>query len=120
LDLIKLDKLFSQDGCTQGVLRKALLSSDKSFIDQVARAQLFDPIFTRRDACEVYMIILAGLRINLPPLHKLRTIIDPDRTAFPGDYAFAKCFERRKHSLRLDPRDDAQTGEMCDDGQSKN
>jgi hypothetical protein len=96
LDLIKVDKLFSQDSCTQSVLRKALLSSDKSFNDQVARAQLFDQSYTRRDACEIYMIVLAGLRINLPPLHKLRAIIDPDRTAFPGDYAFDKCFERLK------------------------
>ena len=111
LDLIKLDKLFSQDSCTQTVLRKALLSSDKSFNDQVARAQLFKPSFTRRDACEVYMIILAGLRTKLPPLHKLRTIIDPDRTAFPGDYAFDRCFERRKKVLRSDPCDDGQTGE---------
>jgi hypothetical protein len=113
LELIKLDKLFSQDSCTQSVLRKALLSSDKLFNDQVARAQLFVPTFNRRDACEFYMMILAGLRINLPPLHKLRAIIDPDRTAFTGDYAFEKCFERRKRGLRLDSSDDEQSGETC-------
>jgi hypothetical protein len=108
LDLIKLDKLFCQDSCTQSVLRKALLSSDKSFNDQVARAQLFNPGFTRRHACEVYMVVLAGLRIDLPPLEKLKAIIDPDKTTFPGAYAFEKCFERRKKGLRLNPCDDAQ------------
>jgi len=106
LELIKLDKLFSQDSCTQSVLRKALLSSDKSFNDQVARAQLFNPSFSRRHACEVYMVFLAVLRINLPPLHKVRAIIDPDGKEFLGLYAFEKCFERRKRGLRLDPGDD--------------
>lgn len=102
LTLIKLDKLFCQDSCTKNVLQKALLGGDKLFVDQVARAQLFKPNFSRRDACEIYMILLAGLRVKLPPLHELRPILDPDGTAFPGDYAFEKCFERLKKDLQLD------------------
>ena len=100
--MIKLDKLFLLDSCTEQVLGKALLSADKSFNDQLARAQRFKPVFTRRDACEFYMILLAGLQINLPPYFKLRMILDPDCTTFPGNYAFQKCFERRKKQIFSD------------------
>src|SRR5438876_6248895 len=99
LDLIKLDKLFLLDSCTEQVLGKALLSGDKAFNDQLARAQLFKPVFTRRDACEIYMILLAGLRINLPSYVKLRMILDPECKTFPGNYDFQKCFERRKKQI---------------------
>lgn len=101
LTLIKLDKLFLLDSCTQDVLQKALLSGDQSFNDQVARAQLFKPRFTRRDGCEVYMVILVALRLKLPPLAQLRMVLDPDGTAFPKTYDFEKCFERRKRTVRL-------------------
>jgi hypothetical protein len=99
LDLIKIDKLFLLDSCTQGVLRKALSSSDRAFSDQVARAQLFKPRFDRRAACELYLYVFS-LRIELPPIAKLRVILDPDGTAFPKTYDFEKCYERRKSEIR--------------------
>jgi hypothetical protein len=88
LDLIKIDKLFLLDSCTQGVLRRALSSGDRAFSDQVARAQLFKPRFDRRAACELYLYVLFSLRIELPPIAKLRVILDPDGTAFPKTYDF--------------------------------
>ena len=111
LALIKLDNLFCQDGCTKSVLQKGLLSSDKAFNDQVARAQLFKPSFNRRDACEIYMLLLAGLGVKLPPMFKLKSIVDPDATTFPGDYAFEKCFERLKKGIQPDSIDDIRIDE---------
>jgi hypothetical protein len=100
LDLIKVDKLFLFDSCTQDTLQKGLLSGDKLFNDQVARAQLFKPKFSRRQACEIYMLLLAAARVPLPPLHKLKTILDPSGESFPGLYDFEKCFERRQKEIR--------------------
>jgi len=104
LDLVKIDKLFLLDSCTQGVLQKAILSGDKGFNDQVARAQLFTPQFSRRAACELYLYLLFGLGIDLPPVFKLRRLLDPDGTTFPRTYDFDKCYERRKSEVRVLPR----------------
>jgi hypothetical protein len=100
LDLVKIDKLFLLDNCTQDVLQKALLSGDKLFTEQLARAQLFKPTFTRRQACEIYMLFLAGSQVRLPTLARLKMVLDPDGESFPGRYDFEKCFERRQREVQ--------------------
>ena len=99
LDLVKIDKLFLFDSCTQSVLQRGLLSGNMYFNGQLARAQGFKPQFGRRAACELYLYMLLGHRMELPSISKLRTLIDPDGTTFPRTYDFEKCYERRKREV---------------------
>jgi len=100
LDLVKVDKLFLIDTCTQEVISKAILENDRRFIEQLARAENYKPVFTHRDACQIYLYILFLLRIKLPTIYKLRGVLDPEGTEFRGNYGFEKFVERRRNEIQ--------------------
>jgi hypothetical protein len=98
LDLVRVDRLFMLDRCTQEVLREAVLGNNQPFMKRLARIERSRPRFRRRQACEFYFYALALLGIR-PRLARLRLFIDPDGEAFPRLYDFDKCFERRRDDL---------------------
>lgn len=101
LDLVKLDKLFQTDACTQEVLRKAALENDYGFSEKLSGAIEYRAQFTRRHAFQVYFYGLFALGIELPKIFELQTTLDPEGTEFPGDYGFERYLERRRKDLTL-------------------
>jgi hypothetical protein len=96
LDLVRIDRLFLVDSCTQDVIRRAVLENDNSFTSRLGRIE--QPKFGRRHACEWYFYTLAIFGLQ-PPLDRLRLVIDPEDKAFPKLYDFSKCFERRRKEI---------------------
>ena len=103
LDLVKLDKLFLTDACTQEVLRKAALEHDYGFSERLSGAIEYKAEFTRRHAFQVYFYGLFALGIELPSVFKLQMTLDPEGSEFPGDYGFERFFERRRKDLTFLP-----------------
>ena len=101
LDLVKLDKLFLTDACTQEVLRKAALENDCGFSGKLSGAIEYKAQFTRRHAFQVYFYGLFALGIELPLVFKLQMTLDPEGSEFPGDYGFERFFQRRRKDLDL-------------------
>ena len=93
LDLIRIDRLFLVDACSQNVLRQVSMANDKAFTARLGRIESARPKFGRREACEFYFYTLALFRLRPSP--RLRLAIDPKDKAFPKMYDFSKCFERR-------------------------
>src|SRR5450755_1813142 len=54
LDLIKVDKLFLHDRCTENLIKKAGLQNDRAFMRQLARAQVFVPKLSTREIQRLY------------------------------------------------------------------
>jgi hypothetical protein len=99
LDLVRIDKLFLQDRCAQEVIRNAALRNDQQFMDQLAKAQKYQPRLHRRDLLHLYfavLFILEELGHPLPRIDELQRLLDPPATLFKGLYAFEKDLQRRR------------------------
>ena len=64
LALIRADKLFLVDRCTQAVIRNAGLENDQQFMNELARAQGYQPRIRRRDLLHIYFDLLSFGRVR--------------------------------------------------------
>ena len=97
LDLVKVDKLFLQDPCTQSVIRQASLQNDREFLGQLANAQRYQPVLRTRDLFHIYFYVLflwEELGQALPRMDELQRLLDPRGTKFVGVYAFERDLQR--------------------------
>jgi hypothetical protein len=103
LDLIKVDKLFVQDPCTQSVIKQAALQNDQEFVVQLANAQKYKAVLRSRDLFHLYFYVLflcEELGQSLPRIDELQRLLDPNGTKFEGPYAFERDFQRRRVEFR--------------------
>jgi hypothetical protein len=99
LDLVKADKLFLPDRCTQNVIRDAGLRNDQQFIGRLAGAQKYQPRLRRRDLIHIYFNLLFVLELAgqpLPRMDELQRLVDPEGREFGGVYAFEKDLQRQR------------------------
>ncbi len=112
LDLVKVDKLFLQDPCTQNVIRQAALQNDQEFLVQLANAQKYQPALRSRDLFHLYFYVLffwEGLGQSIPRINELQRLLDPRGTKYEGPYAFERDLQRRR----------SEFWEMLSDGDSE-
>ena len=69
LDLIRIDRLFLVDACTQNVLRQVSMGNDKAFTARLGRIESARPKFGRREACEFYFYMFGA--VPAPPIAKI-------------------------------------------------
>jgi hypothetical protein len=99
LDLVKADKLFLLDRCTQNVIRDAGLRNDKQFMVRLADAQRYQPRLRRRDLIHVYfnlLFLLERVGQQLPRIDELQRLVDPHGREFGGLYAFERDLQRQR------------------------
>ena len=100
LDLVKVDKLFLHDNCTEKVIRDAELMNDHSFLQQLARAQNYQPKIRVRDVQHLYFYLLFLLEqlgsTHLPTEYELWRILDPHAREYDSQDAFERDFQRRR------------------------
>jgi hypothetical protein len=103
LDLIKVDKLFLHDSCAEKVIRDAGLRNDYSFLQQLARAQTYQPKLRVREIQHLYFYSLFLLEqegnMCLPTGHKLWRILDPRGREYDSLDAFERDFQRRRKAF---------------------
>jgi hypothetical protein len=99
LNLVRADKLFLQDRCTQNVIRQAGLRNDVQFMARLAGAQQYQPWLYRRDLIHIYFTLLFTLELGgqpLPRIDELQRLVDPEGRVFAGLYAFEKDLQRQR------------------------
>jgi hypothetical protein len=99
LDLVKADKLFLTDRCTQKVIRDAGLRNDQQFMGRLASAQKYQPRLRRRDLVRIYfnlLFLLEWAGQPLPRIDELQRLVDPEGREFGGIYAFEKDLQRQR------------------------
>jgi hypothetical protein len=94
LDLIKVDKLFLHDSCTENVLKKAEREDDRHFLRQVARAMEYEPKIGAKTPHRLYLFTLFGLSMKPSDLIKTQHQTDPQGKIFKGIYSFERFVER--------------------------
>jgi hypothetical protein len=103
LGLVRADKLFLQDRCSQAVIRNAGLQNDQQFLDELARAQKFQPQLHRRDLVHIYfhwLFFTEAMGQSLPRCDELQRLLDPNGTIFEGLYAFERDLQRQREHFR--------------------
>jgi hypothetical protein len=105
LGLVRADKLFLQDRCTQAAIRDAGLQNDQQFMNELAHAQRFQARLGRRDLLHIYfdlLFLLEELGQTLPRIDELQRLLDPHGNIYEGLYAFERDLQRRrKHFIKL-------------------
>ena len=99
LDLIKVDKLFLHDSCTENVIKGAELINDHSFLQQLARAQNYQPKLRVREIQHLYfylLFLLEQMGTRLPKGYELWRILDPRAREYDSLDAFERDFQRRR------------------------
>jgi hypothetical protein len=102
LSLIKVDKLFLQDSCCAGTIRKATLQGDQDFIRRLRNALEYKPRLRRRDAFHVYcytLLLLESWGVVLPTLNELWSTLDPCGIEYDSLSAFERDFQRRRRDF---------------------
>jgi len=102
LDLVKVDKLFLHDPCTEKVIREAELRNDRPFLEQLARAQTYRPKLRAREVHRLYFYLLFMLEsqgMQLPTEHELWRVVDPHGREYESLGAFERDFQRRKEAF---------------------
>jgi hypothetical protein len=99
LDLVKIDKLFLHDCCTEKVIRQAEFQNDQRFIEQLARAQEYQPKLSVRTVHHLYfymLFLIEKQRMPVPSLHELWRVLDPHGREYDSLSAFERDFQRRR------------------------
>jgi hypothetical protein len=99
VDLVRADKLFLMDRCTQNVIRDAGLRNDQPFMGRLASAQKYQPRLRRRDLIHIYLYLLFLLELAgqpLPRIDELQRLVDPEGREFEGIYAFERNLQRQR------------------------
>lgn len=102
LDLIKVDKLFLHDHCTENLIKKAELQNDHAFMKQLARAQTFVPRLSAREMQRLYfyqLFLMEQAGMQLPTQHELWRILDPRGRQYRSLSAFERDFQRRRKAF---------------------
>lgn len=102
LDLIKVDKLFLHDRCTENLIKKAELQNDRAFMKQLARAQIFVPKLSTREIQRLYfyqLFLMEQAGVQLPTQHELWRILDPRGRQYRSLSAFERDFQRRRKAF---------------------
>jgi hypothetical protein len=102
LDLIKIDKLFLHDSCTQHLIKKAELQNDHAFMKQLARAQTYETRLSVREMQRLYfyqLFLMEQRGISLPTQHELWRVLDPQGRQYRSLSAFEKDFQRRRKAF---------------------
>jgi hypothetical protein len=97
--LVRADRLFLQDRCTQEVIRKAALENNQQFMNELAAAQKYQARLRRRDLLHIYfdfLFILEMFGQALPRIDELQRLLDPHGTIYKGDYAFERDLQRQR------------------------
>src|SRR5271169_4115255 len=99
LELVKADKLFLSDRCTQNAIRDAGLRNDQPFMGRLASAQKYQPRLRRRDLIHIYFSLLFLLERAgqpLPRIDELQRLVDSEGREFGGIYAFERDLQRQR------------------------
>ena len=102
LDLVKIDKLFLHDACTQRVIKEAELRNDRSFMEQLARAMEYRPKLSSRMVYHLYfyvLFLLEKLGAQLPTMYELWQVLDPHGREYDSLSAFERDFQRRREAF---------------------
>ena len=103
LDLVKVDRMFLHDPCTEAVIKKAELLNDHSFLDQLARAQEYKFKLKVRSLHHLYFHVLFLMEQNGPPLptlHELSRVLDPHGREYESLESFERDFQRRREDFQ--------------------
>ncbi len=99
LNLVRADKLFLSDRCTQNIIRDAGLHNDQPFLGRLASAQKSQPRLGRKDLIHIYFNLLFILELagqQLPTIDELQRLLDPEGREFGGLYAFERDLQRQR------------------------
>jgi hypothetical protein len=102
LDLVKVDNLFLHDRCTEKVIREAELRNDRLFMEQLTRAQTYQPNLRGRTVHHLYfylVFMLEDLGTQLPTEQELWRILDPHGREYTSLSAFERDFQRRREAF---------------------
>jgi hypothetical protein len=103
LDLVKVDRLFLHDPCTEEVITQAERLNDHNFLDQLTRAQeyLFKP--KMRALHHLYFHLVFMIESFGSPLPKtafeLLRILDPHEKEYKSLESFERDFQRRREDF---------------------
>jgi hypothetical protein len=103
LELIKVDRLFLHDACTESVIKNAEMLNDQRFLDQLVRAQEYKFRPTIRDIHHLYFQLLFAVEnygLSLPTLKELSRIIDRHERAYESLEAFERDFQRQRNIFK--------------------
>jgi len=99
LDLVKVDRMFLHDPCTDAVIRQAEMLNDRYFLDQLTRAQEYRLKPKVRALHHLYLHLLFMIErfgVPLPTMHELWRILDPRTTEYESLQSFERDVERRR------------------------
>jgi len=103
LDLVKVDKLFLHDHCTERVIKEAELRTDHDFIQQLARAQEYRFPVSSRNVYHLYfclVFLLEHLGFTLPSAPELWRILDPQEKDYGSLVSFRKDLQRHHQDFQ--------------------
>ena len=99
LDLVKLDRMFLHDTCTDAVIRQAEMLNDRYFLDQLTRAQEYRFKPKTRALHHLYLqlsFMIERFGVPLPSTHELWRILDPHAREYKSLQSFERDVERRR------------------------
>ena len=99
LDLVKVDRMFLHDPCTDAVIRQAEMLNDRYFLDQLTRAQEYRFKPKTRALYRLYLhllLLIERFGLPLPTMHELWKILDPRAREYESLQSFERDVERRR------------------------
>ena len=103
LDLVKVDRMFLHDPCTEGVITQAEMLNDHNFLDQLTRAQEYPFKPKLRALHHLYLQLLFMIEQFGAPLpktkHELLNILDPRTKEYKSLEAFERDFQRQREDF---------------------
>jgi hypothetical protein len=99
LDLVKVDRMFLHDPCTDAVIRQAEMLNERYFLDQLTRAQEYRFKPKMRALHHLYLHLLFMIErfgVPVPPMHELWRILDPHAREYKSLQSLERDVERRR------------------------
>lgn len=99
LDLVKVDRMFLHDPCTDAVIRQAEMLNDRYFLDQFTRAQEYRFKPKIRALHHLYLHLLFMIErfgVPLPRMEELWRILDPHTREYKSLQSLERDVERRR------------------------
>lgn len=122
LDLVKVDRMFLHDPCTEAVITQAEMLNDHNFLEQLTRAQEYRYKPKVRVLHHLYFHLMFMIEGSGSPLPKtaleLLRILDPHEKEYKSLESFERDFQRRREDF-CQMLDDAERELRGDEDSSK-
>ena len=103
LDLVKVDRMFLHDPCTEAVITQAEMLNDHNFLDQLTRAQEYRFKPKMRALHHLYfhlMFMIEHFGVPLPKTRlELLRILDPHGTEYKSLESFERDLQRQREDF---------------------